>query len=78
MGFFDTLGKVAKGAVNAAKETHEQAEQYANQFEYESDEFLVRTSTRSGPMGKRMGAAKVLRRRYPNENERKLIIERYR
>lgn len=62
MGFWSTVGGLAKGAVEGMAATTEEAKLIAEDYRREDDEFLKR-KLRSGSMAEKMAATRILKER---------------
>lgn len=62
MGFFSTVGSIAKGAVGSVKDMADKAEALAEGYRRESDDYLKR-KMKGGSSVERIAAAKVLKER---------------
>lgn len=68
MGFWSTVGSVAKGAAEKMNETTQKALELAEDYRNENDEFLKR-KLKDGNMAEKMAASKILKERgYGNQN----------
>ena len=62
MGFWDTVGGMAKGAVASMEKTQAEANALAEDYRNEDDDFLKR-KLKSGSTAQKFAAAKVLKER---------------
>jgi hypothetical protein len=69
MGFWSTVGNIAKGAVDQMAATSQEAEALAEDYRREDDDYLKR-KLKSGSMAQKIAASKVLKERgYGNQNQ---------
>jgi hypothetical protein len=68
MGFWSTVGDIAKGAADTMATRAKEAEVLAEDYRREDDDYLKR-KLKNGGMAEKMAAAKVLKERgYGNQN----------
>ena len=62
MGFWDTVGNLAKGTANAVVETLKEIKELTEEYYDEDDDYLIKKLKR-GTMQQRVAAGKVLKER---------------
>lgn len=75
MGFWSTVGKAAVSVAKSAAESNKEADNLVSSWVNESDSFLIR-KFKNGSYTEKTAATKVLRQRYPDENDRKEALRR--
>ena len=62
MGFWDTAGNIAKGAMKGVEALNAEVQTLANEYEREDDDFLMR-KLKNGLPAQKLAATKVLKGR---------------
>lgn len=62
MGFWSTVGNLAKGAMDQMETTRHEADALAEDYRREDDDFLKR-KLKNGSMAQKMAATKILKER---------------